>query len=205
MAETEQTIPENHMENSKGHLVPIAMVREIDRTRDALVQEIVGAAKGVSTQIANFKTSVMGDIEAFVELSAERFDTKLGGSKGNITLLSFDGRYKVQRAMDEHIVFDERLQIAKTLIDECINTWSQGSRDEIRVLINDAFQVDQQGKVNTKRILGLRRLPIKDKRWDQAMNAIGESIQITGAKAYIRVYERQQDGSFQQIRLDVSR
>lgn len=205
MAEAAETNTEDYMKNSHGHLVPISMVRDIDRERDDLVRGIVTQAKEMSTLIGDFKVEVMGDIEAFVELSAERFDTKLGGGKGNITLMSYDGRYKVQRSIGEHLIFDERLQVAKALIDDCINTWSEGSRDEIRVLINDAFQVDQQGKVNTQRILGLRRLAITDKRWSKAMNAIGESIQIAGTKAYIRVYERQADGSFQQIRLDVSR
>jgi len=205
MAEALKKIPENYMQDSQGRLVPIDMVRDIDRARDDLVRGIVTQAQEVSKIIGDFKAEVMGDIEAFIELSAERFDTQLGGKKGNITLLSYDGRYKVQRAMDEHIVFDERLQVAKALIDECITAWAEGSRDEIRVLINDAFQVDQQGKVNTKRILGLRRLSIKDERWRKAMDAIGESIQVTGAKAYIRVYKRQADGSYRQISLDVSR
>jgi hypothetical protein len=193
------------MEDQFGRLVPVDQIREIDRERDALVQEIVGKAHVVSTQIQQFKAGVMGDIQAFVDLSAERFEVKIGGAKGNITLLSYDGRYKVARAIDEYIVFDERLQVAKALVDECIHDWSEGSRSEIRVLINDAFQVDQQGKVNTKRILGLRRLNITDERWKRAMDAIGESIQVTGSKAYLRVYERQADGSYTQISLDVSR
>lgn len=193
------------MEDQLGRMVPVEQIREIDRERDALVTEIVGKARAVSAQIQQFKAGVMGDIQAFVDLSAERFEVKVGGSKGNISLLSYDGRYKVQRAIDEYIVFDERLQVAKALIDECIHAWSEGSRSEIRVLINDAFQVDQQGKVNTKRILGLRRLNIADERWRKAMDAIGESIQVTGSKAYIRVYERKADGSYEQISLDVSR
>ena len=205
MENTARKLPEGYMEDSLGRLVPLEQVREIDQERDALVQEIVGKARAVSAQIQQFKTGVMGDIQAFVDLSAERFQAKVGGSKGNITLLSYDGRFKVQRAIDEYIVFDERLQVAKALIDECIHAWSEGSRSEIRVLINDAFQVDQQGKVNTKRILGLRRLNITDERWRKAMDAIGESIQVTGSKAYIRVYERKADGSYEQISLDVSR
>ncbi|MGE4545808.1 MAG: DUF3164 family protein [Pedobacter sp.] len=196
---------EGYMEDSKGRLVPLCRVSQIDKERDALVREIVIQAQSVAAQVAAFKTKVLGDIEAFVDLSAERFDVKLGGAKGNVSLLSYDGCYKVQRAIDDYLVFDERLQIAKALIDDCINTWSEGSREEIRMLINDAFQVDQQGKVNVKRILGLRRLPITDKRWLKAMDAIGESIQVTGSKTYVRVYERMADGSFKQISLDVSK
>jgi hypothetical protein len=64
--------------------------------------------------------------------------------------------------------------------------------------------VDKTGRVNTKRVLGLRRLDIQDARWKKAMDAIGESLQTVGSKAYIRIYRRQADGSYKQMSLDVS-
>ena len=92
--------------------------------------------------------------------------------------------------ISEYITFDERLQVAKALIDECIHEWSQGASSEIRALVNDAFQVDKEGKVSTGRILGLRRLNIETEKWQQAMKAIADSIQTTGSKTYVRAYQR---------------
>ena len=60
----------------------------------------------------------MNDVQAFVELSAEQYGAKLGGIKGNVTLTSYDGKYKIQRAIAEYLHFDERLQVAKELIDD---------------------------------------------------------------------------------------
>lgn len=196
--------PEGYMENSQGHLVPLGLVPEIDQARNDLVCEIITKAKDLSGVLAKFKIEVMGDIEAFVSLSAEKYGLSVGGKKGNVQLVSYNGKYKVMRAVNERITFDERLQVAKDLIDECLQDWSQGSRDEIKALINDAFYVDKQGKINTNRILGLRRLDIVDKRWGQAMNAISESIQVSGTKSYVRIYERREDGSYQQINLDLA-
>jgi len=194
-----------YLKNAVGHLVPIESVKPIDLARDSLVKEIVVKARTISGQIGEFKAATFDDISAFVQLSAEQYQAKLGGQKGNVTLLSFDGRYKVQRAIAEHITFDERLQAAKALIDECITDWSQGSRTEIKVLVNDAFQVDQTGKVNTGRVLGLRRLEINDERWHRAMMAIGEAVQVVGSKSYIRVYERDESsGEYRPIPLDVA-
>jgi hypothetical protein len=148
---------------------------------------------------------VFGDIEAFVALSGEKYGVAMGGKKGNVSLLSFDGRFKVQRAIAESLVFDERLQVAKELVDQCIHEWSEGARVEIRALINDAFQVDQAGRVNTGRILGLRRLDIKSEKWDQAMKAISESLQVAGSKTYFRVYERVGDSDqYRQVSLDIA-
>ena len=69
---------------------------------------------------------------------------KVGGNKGNVTLMSYDGRLKIQRNIAENISFDERLQAAKQLIDECLEEWTEGSRDEIKVIINNAFHVDKR-------------------------------------------------------------
>lgn len=202
--QTEIPVPEGYMKDGQGRLVPESMVKAIDRGRDDLAKELVTKAKVLAERIAVFKKAAMEDIQAFIDLSAEKYGVKAGGAKGNVTLLSFDGRFKIQRAMDENVTFDERLQIAKKLIDECIHQWAEGSRAEIRTLINDAFNVDKKGKLNVNRIMGLRRLDIQDGKWQRAMTAIGESLQVTGSKAYIRIYERQGDGGYKQISLDVA-
>lgn len=205
MKAAKKTIPDGYMQDAKGALWPIETIRAIDRTRDELVHEIVAKAKAQSEQLAKFKAGVFGDIEAFIQLSGEKYGVAMGGKKGNVSLLSFDGKYKVQRAVSESLAFDERLQIAKELVNECIHLWSEGSRSEIRALINDAFQVDKEGRVNTARILSLRRLEIKDEKWQLAMQAIGESIQVAGSKTYFRVYERVGDTEqYQPISLDIA-
>src|SRR3569833_1560402 len=120
--------------DAQGRLVPVETIAPIDLERDALVIELMRRAKLVSEQIADFKRVLFGDFDAFLALSAEQYGAKLGGRKGNVTLFSFDGRYKIIRQIQDSLVFDERLQAAKALIDECITDWAQGSRPEIRAL-----------------------------------------------------------------------
>lgn len=197
-------IPDGYRADANGRLVPEAMIKPIDRTRDELVQELVRQAITMHDALVEFKGRVIADIDAFVDLSAEQYGVKFGGKKGNLTLYTFDGRYKVQVAIAEHMVFDERLQAAKHLIDECITDWSQGSRDEIKVLVQSAFDTDKEGKINTGRVLGLRRLDIKDEKWQRAMQAIGESLQVVGSKEYVRFYERVGEDEYKPISLDVA-
>lgn len=195
---------DDYMEDAKGRLIPRRLVKEIDVQRDELVRELVNKAQGVSEALTLFKRAAMGDIAAFLELSAERYGAKLEGEKGNVTLTSFDGRYKIIRATADQLTFDERLQTAKILIDECIGEWIEGSRDEIRVLVNQAFQVDKQGKVSAERVLGLRKLEIKHEKWKSAMQAIGDSVQVASTRSYVRFYERDDAGDYQPINLDIA-
>lgn len=195
-------IPDGFRQDSKGRLVPESTIKPIDFERDALVSRLIGKVKEVQQQLKQFKALAFGDIAAFVDLSLEQYDVHLGGNKGNVTLYNFDGQYKIVRQIQDSIRFDERLQAAKILIDECIQSWSADSNDHLKVLILDAFQVDKEGKISTGRVLGLRRHDIKDEKWLQAMDAIAESINIVDSKSYVRFYERDKDGKYQAISLD---
>lgn len=198
-------IQQDYKQDAKGRLVPLATIKPIDLARDQLVQEIVAKAKALNAELASFKSSVFADIGAFVDLSVERYDTRLGGAKGNVTLVSFDGRFKVLRAIADTLTFDEGLQAAKALIDECVHEWTEGARSEIRALINDAFNVDKEGKISTGRILSLRRLDIQDEKWQRAMSALSDSVRVQCSRSYIRVYERVGDtDQYQAIPLDIA-
>ncbi len=191
-------IPKGYMLDAQNRLIPESQVKKIDLERDKLVKKITVLA------ISKFKEEAMRDIELFVARSARDFRVKMGGKKGNISLLSFDGKYKIIRSINEFLAFDERLQVAKELVDQCIEEWSESSKDEIKVLIKDAFNVNKQGKIDRNRILNLRKLNIKHPKWKKAMDAVAESITVTNTKSYIRVYERQEDGSYSQINLDIA-
>ncbi|EKD38163.1 MAG: hypothetical protein ACD_75C00843G0009 [uncultured bacterium] len=198
-------IPEGYMENAQGHLVPVAAVKDIDKIRDELVKKIVASAREVKALLQVFKSAAFDEIEQFIELSASEYDTSLGGNKGNVTLMSFDGRYRVTRAVAEFFVFDERLQVAKELIDQCLGEWTASSGPELKALVNDAFSVDRAGNVNAKRILSLRKFNIEDPRWMKAMAAINDSLTVAGSREYVRIYERVQDTDrWEQIPLDVA-
>ena len=195
----------DYMEDGQGRLVHIDQVKEIDKTRDGLVLHLVQNALELQKKMSAFKERAMSEIDSFVDLSAMEYDVKLGGKKGNLTLYTFDMKYKVQVQISEYLVFDERLQVAKKMIDECLTTWTKGGRSEIKTIINDAFSVDQEGRINTKRILALRRLDIIDPLWLKAMLAISDSLQVTGSKSYMRIYKRiGKDGQWQNITLDMA-
>lgn len=202
--ENNTAIPEGYMIDTQNRLVPIESIKEVDLLRNNLVVELIEKAKSMAGTLSGFKASAMDDFQAFVELSGEKYGAKLGGKKGNVTLFSFDGRYKILRAIDDYITFDERLQAAKALIDDCLKRWTEGSGTELRTIVNDAFQVDKTGRINTNRVLGLRRLDIRDETWKQAMQAISDSVQVIDSKSYIRFYERQADGDYKQLNLNIA-
>ena len=200
----ERTVPEGYMEDAQGRLVPLGKVDPIDLARDELVREIVDRARATREGLRRTKAGMMGDIAAFVSLSAERHGVRYGGQKGNVSLLSYDGRYKVVRSMADAITFDERINAARELINECLRDWTEGSSENLRAVVDAAFDLDREGRLSAGRILGLRRIKVDDPRWREAMEAISDSVQIVGNKPYVRVYERGEDGKFVAISMDMA-
>lgn len=210
MSKKEQTVevdsvPRGYLKNAEGHLVPEKLVANIDKDRDKLVRDIIKQAKKLRDPLAEFRKQTEDRIQSFIQTSAAQYDAKVGGKKGNVTLFSYDGQYKVMRTYGEQLTFDERIQAAKALIDECIHEWAKGSRYEIKALVEHAFQTDKQGNINKDRVLGLKKLDIKHEKWQQAMKAITDSIQVMSRKSYVRLYERMgDDGDYRPISLDIA-
>ena len=193
------------LEDGNGGLIPISAIKPIDLKRHEAVTSIMADTFKERDRLIEFKKSIWLRVQDFLAESAKDSGArKFGGAKGNVTLTSFDGKYKVMVAVNDTIQFNEKLQVAKQLIDKCIASWSEGANENLRAIVDDAFNVGKSGLVSTSRVLGLRRLNIKDPTWKKAMDAITESMQVASSKTYMRFYERQSDGSYKQIPLDVA-
>ena len=188
------------MRNAIGQDVPVELVRPVDKLRDELVRDIAGRYERAAADLKELERHVTGELEAFLDTSAERYGQDLGGKKGNVTLYSYDGRIKVQRQIRDNIVFDEGIHAAKALIDQYLNDALQGASREIRLLVDRAFRPNAAGRVSTGAVLGLRSVAINDPRWLSAMHAIEESVKAVSSSVAVRAFKRAEDGEWQPIR-----
>lgn len=197
---------EQYMRDTRGALVPVKMVKPIDKLMDELVRKMVGYATELSEQIGRFRGHCFDDVGSFQALIAQEYGASLGGAKGNVTFTTYDGTQQVKIQVSDLIEFGPELQAAKALVDECLNDWATGSRDELRAVVNRAFQVDKEGKINRAEIFMLLRVDIDDERWISAMLAVRESIRVIGSRTYIRFYRRPApDADWQPISIDLAR
>lgn len=195
-----------HMRDGKGALVPVSLIKPQHLLEDELVRKVMGYAIGLSAQVARFKEHTFDDLGQFEALLAQQYDAKIGGAKGNKTLTSHDGLFKITVQVADNIVFGSELQIAKSLVDECLNEWSQGSRDEIRAIVQRAFNTDKAGQINRSEIFMLLRLEITDPRWLRAMQAIRDAMRIEGSKTYVRCHRRETcDSAWIPVTIDLAK
>lgn len=195
-----------YMPDAKGNLVPIANIRPEDRLQDQTVRKIMAFAIDLNAQITRFRDKTMVDLGTFDAILAEEYGAKIGGAKGNRTYQTIDGLMKVQVQVSDLVAFGPELQVAKSLIDECLNEWSADSRPEIQAVVTRAFNTDKEGQINKAELFMLLRLKIDDGRWNRAMDAIRNSIRITGSKEYVRFYRRASIlDSWQAVTIDLAK
>jgi hypothetical protein len=196
---------QRYWRDAGGRLVPEGLVKPADRLIDQTVRAIVSYADDLSARIARFRGHTFDDIGALQDLLAANYGARAGGRKGNVTLTSFDGTIKVSVQVQDHISYGPELQVAKSLVDECIAGWAAGARDEIRVLVEHAFQVDKEGRINRGALYQLRRVDIDDERWHAAMQAIADSMRVIGSSTYVRFYRRDDPrGRWQPVTVDLA-
>ena len=202
----DEPIPKGFWPAADGSLHRIDRIKPIDKARHAVVTELAEEAKLMSALLGDFKADCNTQLDEFVATSAAEFGTVMRGAaaKGNITLTSFDGRYKIERKISDRIVFDERLQVAKALIDKCLQRWQKGSNANLQTVVNRVFKVDKGGNVRAGDVLGLRGYDIKDEEWLRAMEAITDCITVIGSVAYLRFYERDERGQYNPIGLSTA-
>ena len=197
-----------YRKDAKGALVPEELVRPQDKLTDETVRKVMGFALDLSAQIERFKAHTMADLAALDGLLEQDYGLVKRGNKGkgNRTYMTFDGLMKVTVQVSDFIDFGPELQIAKSLIDECLNEWAADSRPEIRAIVTRAFNTDKEGQINRAEIFMLLRLDIEDERWKKAMEAIRDAMRVVGRREYVRFALRDRpDGDWRAVTIDLAK
>ena len=181
-------IPEGYMQDAQGNLVPEAKVKPQHKMEDELARRLVDSARSINAIMAEFRHTALVEVGAFRSLIAEKYGATKGGKKGNVTVRSYDGSAEVEVAIGDNLAFGPELEAAKSLIDVCVERWSEGANDNLRALVNHAFQVNKKGRIDTNRVLGLRRIETDDPDWKAAMEAISDAVRVVSSKTYLRFY-----------------
>lgn len=185
-----------------GNEVPVEYIDTHLKKKERFLERVIKDAKKAETVIKSQKEKMVKQITDYLESVASSYGEHW---KGNTQIISFSQEMKVEVNVSEHIEFDERLQVAKSKIDKCIESWSVGSDNKIATLVKSAFKVDKKGKVNTKQILMLRQHQFKDAQWKEAMDIISEAINVVSSKAYYKFFEKTEDGEWKVIELNFSK
>lgn len=189
--------------NSTGSMVPIEAVKDIDKLRDGVVLTIAERIKALESYMKEVKAKCMSDIEEFLKISAEQYGVKMGGTKGNVMLTSYDGSVQVILAQANNLVVNEGVNMAKELIDDYLADITSDASPDVRTIVNLAFKV-KQGRMDVKRLMELKQCNIQDERWLKAMEIISDSVTVASTTPCLRLRDRTAAGVYKTHMLEFS-
>lgn len=201
MSEVFEKAGRKYWKDGEGALVPENYVSPDDKHRDKLVEKIHKRIDQLRAKIEKEKEFIGNEINKYLESIAAEHKEEW---EGNATLYNFAKTKQIEVKISKRLVFNEKLQIAKTKIDKLIMKWSDGSNDKIVALVNKAFKVDNKGNADSKLIFGLRSLNIKDKEWKEAMDLIADAVEVDSAKTYFNFRYKDGKGQLRAIPLNFS-
>ncbi len=191
----------------QGNLVHVGNIRDTDKLEHELVYELIEKAKKIRDENEKFKHEVFGDIDAFIELCRERYKVNLMSrtKKGNYALRSFDGKIKITITNPSKLELDHKVMMAKEKIDEFLLKELEGASAFLKNLVTNAFRVNEEGNLNVREVLKLKKIETQEPLWNEAMKIIDDSLRVVMSKTSVRFYERGGDNRYYLLDMDFSR
>ncbi len=174
-----------YMPDGTGGLRDVENISETKLLIDQTVRSEFGYALAIADQLRRFRGHLMANLDALDALILEKYGAKIGGEKGNRTYSSHDGLWQIKVKVQDRVAYGAELQAAKALFDECLNEWAASSRAEMRSIVTNAFNTDNEGQISRANIHALLKTESEDGRWQRGQEAIRDAVYVIGSKEYI--------------------
>jgi len=204
MNEQKWQIPEGYLEDNERRLVPVDTIRAERLLEHEVVTDLCDQFEALARQVAEVKGAVAGQIAGYLALLAGTYGVETDGGAGGVTLVSFDGRKKVERVSADSVSIGPEIVAAEALVREIVDEIQEPTA---RAIANRAFRRHRTtGELSVSRLVDLANAPVEDPRWERAAQAIKDALRTVGKTTYFRAYRRAQaDQPWEQIVPDFSR
>ncbi len=171
--------------NGKGKEIPIEMVRDDHLKKHKLVMKVFVAGVKLEQKIMKDKQRMLNRITAYQRWLEKHY----GGTVEfkNLILSDYSNEHKIEIKSNRIIEFDEKIQLAETLLKKSIKSWSKDSNRNMVVIIDEIFKTDKKGFLDKNKILSLKQYKITDPDWQAAIKLIDDSINIVDRKSYMMI------------------
>ena len=182
MAKKDKNIRPKTIQDENGQTYPVNVLDRDIVERHFIVEDIMQKVIEKEKELLELKAWAFETIESYLQTIAGKYKTNW---QGNASLMNFPKTMQVTFKKNKLLAFDERLNIAKQKIDECLNRWSDNAQPELKILVTKAFDVDKEGNVDVTQILSLKQFKFKDKTWQEAMDIIDMALTVKKTKEYL--------------------
>ncbi|MCZ6372508.1 DUF3164 family protein, partial [Vibrio parahaemolyticus] len=153
--------------------------------------------------LAQFKANIVKAFEEFRVEMLDQYGTKLHarGTGDNVTVFSFDGKYKMTYKTQKLKSLGPEHDAARELARQYFDSKKETLEHDMLIAVQDFF-VKDASIANT---ISFISKDFKDETLVKAQNAARDSLLIIGSKSYFNFYERDEQGEYQQVHLNFAK
>jgi hypothetical protein len=196
-------VVDGKMHDAQGNLILLKNIHDTDLMYHDLVLGVAAIWLDMSAKVARFKQHNFEDVTTVLDLLFEKFKVERGGKDGNMQFFTHDRKFKLSIAIQKKIDFGPELQVASKKMQEALEGMTTPASGDLKTIVAGAFNLDS-GKVRVAEILRLRSYKIENPLWNEAMEIINQAILVISSKKQIRLYERNDQGAYINIPLDIA-
>jgi len=202
-----QQVKDKIWKDESGRDVPVDYITLSLRMKERSAGRILNQSMKLNKELEAFKTEVSKLCNEVFEKSLKEMKVKSTADfKGNFTWFNFDRSIKIEVSISERIEFDDlTIQACKDKLDDFLDANIDSKAEFVKELVTDAFSTSR-GSLDAKKVMSLLkyRTKIADPLFQDALNLLSDSIRRPDSKKYFRVWNRQEDGSYELIDLNFS-
>jgi hypothetical protein len=187
-----------------GQEVPAAYVPAIEKEKTRVVERHMARALKLEKALADFKSDLYQDCDALYDKMRLDANVATRSKKGGFTLTTFSKELKIEFSIDERITFDDHINLAQEKFFAYRDMKIEKTGDkEVSEMISHAFRV-RKGKLDTASVLGLMSWNIKHALWQEGVELLKKAISRNVTKRYVQLYQRDAEGEYRTVILNIS-
>lgn len=196
--------------NAAGDAVPYKFVPQIDKDKEKLAAKLLSSALKAEETLQLLHTAMNEATQHVVQATRQEYAIKSGKEKaqgkGAITWYNFDRSIKIEADVNDIVKWDEALMTeALKLLNDYVNSNLTEGQELIKGMVTDGFS-NSKGMIDSRRIFQLLKYEtkIKHKGFLKACELIKQAQNVDTTKLYMRIWVKEQDGSYRNVNLNFS-
>jgi len=190
------------LQDHKGFDIPVRVIPKLDLTKHKAAERLYKKGQALHEKLKEFKELFFETLDEIYKEDADE-NGVIGKGKGNYTITTYDKGIKLSISVSDHVSFDNKIEFAQEKLNDFLALKTKNVDNDLALIVNNAFKTSK-GRLDAKRIFELFSYNIKHPLWVEAIDLIRASIQVDHSKRYPQIYERNDNGEYKPLSLNLS-
>lgn len=180
--------------DAKGRIIPSEHVSDEVKYQEFVLDRIRKEAERINKTISEGKAIIEELNKQFLSMKAKQ--AGYDEWEGAVTLISFDGKFKMETKCSELITFGPDAQSGHRKIKEALETELQNVKYDVKEAILSLIEPSTSGVIPKVNLTKVKKWKLDSDLFREGIALFDSAANVTETKVYRKFYIREEDGSW---------